>query len=340
MKASHILISAYNINSGGGKLLLDGLLHTLPENSVVSLFADARLKNTALETIAPGRIHVAYVKNGLLARIAAEYGMKRVSREVDVHLCLGNLPPLFGSQGKVITYVHSRYLVDHSLDRQIPLRKYLVTQLERFWFRLRLRAPQVIWVQTPTMKELVEKKYGEGLAVQVKAFLPELPGVERKTGSEKSFIYVAAFDPHKNHHILIEAWARLKQEGIHPRLTLVFPQIVPEDFEIAVARNELNIELVANSGRDELYAAYARADCLIHPSLFESFGIVLVEAQKAGLDIIAPEADYVRDVVHPCETFDPRSAKSVARSVKRYLQLPEEPVAVCAVSEIWRSLFP
>jgi len=338
MKASHILISAYNINSGGGKLLLDGLLRTLPENSIVSLFADARLKNTELEAIDPGRIHITYVNNGLPARIAAEYKMSRLSRGVDVHLCLGNLPPLFGSRGRVITYVHSRYLVDHSLDRQIPLRKYFVTQLERFWFRSRLHSPQTIWVQTPTMKELVEKKYGAGLRVQVRAFLPELAAVAKKPGPEKTFVYVASFDPHKNHHILIEAWVRLRQEGIRPRLTLVFPQVVPEVFKAAVAREDLNIELVANSSRDELYAVYARADCLIHPSLFESFGIVLVEAQRAGLDIVAPEADYVRDVVRPCETFDPRSAKSVARSVKRYLNIPDEPVAVCGLSEIWRSL--
>ena len=39
--------------------------------------------------------------------------------------------------------------------------------------------------------------------------------------------------------------------------------------------------------------------------------------------IIAPELDYVRDLVNPAETFDPNSGLSISRAVKRFLSLGE-----------------
>ena len=77
---------------------------------------------------------------------------------------------------------------------------------------------------------------------------------------------------------------------------------------------------------------------LIHPSVFESFGLVLIEARQAGLDVIAPETDYVRDVVKPIETFDPLSQKSIARAVKRYLGIVESELIVNTSSDFWSSL--
>jgi glycosyltransferase involved in cell wall biosynthesis len=62
---------------------------------------------------------------------------------------------------------------------------------------------------------------------------------------------------------------------------------------------------------------------LIYPSQLESFGLPLVEAVSLGLDVIASELDYVRDVVYPVQTFDPTSALSIARAVKRYCGLTD-----------------
>jgi hypothetical protein len=44
-----------------------------------------------------------------------------------------------------------------------------------------------------------------------------------------------------------------------------------------------------------------------------------MEAQAAGLPILAAELDFVRDVCEPTVTFDPHSARSIARAVERFL---------------------
>ena len=62
-----------------------------------------------------------------------------------------------------------------------------------------------------------------------------------------------------------------------------------------------------------------RSKALIFPSLAESFGLPLVEAQEFNKPILASELDFVRDVCSPVDTFDPKSSLSIARAVKRFL---------------------
>lgn len=332
----NVLISAYNINAGGGLLLLKGLLKTLPSNTKLVVFADKRLKDSDLESIS-GDVKIYFVKQTLLARIWAEFQMTRMSKDYSSHFCLGNLPPLFGSHSRRVTiYLHTRYIVDQSIDHLIPLRKFLITSLERIWFKAFLRANQNVIVQTPTMFDLTRKCTGNKRRVRELAFLPQIESFRRDKTPKGNFLYVASFDAHKNFENLIEAWKTLDYEGIRPELILIISGQVPEEFRSNI--KNLNIQLKLNVSRQELLNYYSSSRCLIHPSYYESLGIVLIEAKHFELDILAPESDYVRDILDPKETFDPHSPKSIARSVKRYLNIPQSFVNEVPPSELWKSL--
>ncbi len=88
-------------------------------------------------------------------------------------------------------------------------------------------------------------------------------------------------------------------------------------------RYRLKIEIDATRGTREVKSLYEFSRALIFPSRLESFGLPLVEARQAGLPILAPELDYVRDLIDPDEVFDPSSARSIATSVKRFMGVPE-----------------
>ena len=62
-----------------------------------------------------------------------------------------------------------------------------------------------------------------------------------------------------------------------------------------------------------------KADALIYPSLFESFGMPIIEARSFNLPVLASELDYVRDLIDPEGSFDPNSPVSIARAVKRFM---------------------
>ena len=88
----------------------------------------------------------------------------------------------------------------------------------------------------------------------------------------------------------------------------------------------------------QLEKTYQGSKALIFPSVFESFGLPLVEAQAFGLPILAAERDYVRDVITPVESFDPESAVSIARAVMRHLSLPQKPTILMSASEFLKEV--
>jgi hypothetical protein len=52
----------------------------------------------------------------------------------------------------------------------------------------------------------------------------------------------------------------------------------------------------------------------------------LIEARQANLPVLASELDFVRDVLDPEQTFDPESSISIARAVKRFMGVNEQPL--------------
>ncbi|MBK8524694.1 MAG: glycosyltransferase [Betaproteobacteria bacterium] len=89
--------------------------------------------------------------------------------------------------------------------------------------------------------------------------------------------------------------------------------------DLRVSSSGLKIRNLGHLSACDITTLYAESGALIYPSLFESYGLPLLEATSFGLPIIASELDYVRDVSDPVFSFDPTSAVSIARSVKRYL---------------------
>lgn len=184
------------------------------------------------------------------------------------------------------------------------------------------------------MESFLISSFGH-INVRVVPFLPELERFEKKNNVVDEFIYVASYDRHKNHNNLITAWAILKSKGIVPKLKLAI-DFIPEDLKERVLG--LNIDLIQIKSRQQLMTLYQTSTCLIHPSIFESFGIVLLEAQATNLAILAPESDYVRDVVKPTETFDPFSPRSIASSVMRYLKIEDQFIKIKSPVDFWEEV--
>jgi glycosyltransferase involved in cell wall biosynthesis len=69
---------------------------------------------------------------------------------------------------------------------------------------------------------------------------------------------------------------------------------------------------------EELAYLYRRADLLVFPSLFEGFGIPLVEAMTAGCPVVAARASSIPEVTgDAAELFDPASPHALAAAIAR-----------------------
>jgi len=100
----------------------------------------------------------------------------------------------------------------------------------------------------------------------------------------------------------------------------------------------LKLESVGFIPHDQVRKLYTQAGALIYPSTFESFGLPLIEARQAGLPVLASELDYVRDVLDPEQAFDPESPLSIARAVKRFMGLNDEPLPLLNAADFMKSI--
>jgi glycosyltransferase involved in cell wall biosynthesis len=333
-----LIIHAPNVHQGGGLALLVPLLvaaDALPTRAIL----DGRL---AVPTGFPESRIAMRVPPTLSGRIAAELRLHALAGADDSVLCFGNLPPLLPVKGRVSLFLQNRYLLGRrDLSGFAPGTRLRIA-VERRWLRARVHAVSDLIVQSLSMAREVERELGLPARVLplLPGTLPALAPAHRKPRYD--FLYVASGEPHKNHRVLVDAWRLLAREAVRPVLCLTLDpaedRSLLEWIEARSRADGLHIENTGPLTRTALARLYAEAGALIYPSTLESFGLPLVEATAAGLPVLAPELDYVRDVTIPTQTFDPTSPVSIARAVKRHLGETETPVPPLAPAAFLRAL--
>jgi len=332
-----IFIHAPNVHQGGGAALLIELLRAASRLDTVSITIDARM-------VLPNDLslmNVTRVSPTLFSRLQAEWRLAKAVQLNDIVLCFGNLPPFFKLGGKATVFLQNRYLVDWSPSfTDLPLKVKARLLVERFWLYWRRKNAESYFVQTPSMERLTKARLG--VRVRSFAFVPEVFSpistlTEERKKVEYDFLYVASGEPHKNHKVLVEAWRNLAEEGIFPSLALTLslhdaPQLLNEINQISTVEG-LRVHNLGIISREKLLVLYGQVGAIIYPSEFESFGLPLLEATAAGLPILAAELDYVRDVIDPVESFNPKSPISIARAVKRYMGLKERVAPIKTAKE-------
>lgn len=331
-KPSNLFIHSPNTHSGGGRALLVALMTGWTNDLDGVVQVDQRM---SIEGLASDRVRIRTIPPTIWQRLMAECWLRKSVMRNDLVLCFGNLPPLFRLRGRVVVFLQNRYLVDAVSLCKFPWRTRLRLEIERYWFSWRVCNAQVIVVQTPTMQRLLASS---GLLRTQRVLM--LPFVSASHGycrggvsafermGSTRFVYVASGEPHKNHRRLVQAWCQLAREGLFPTLWLTLDAhahgVLCAWIERQKKHYNLQIENLGVQSHLAVLELYTRVQAMIFPSLFESFGIPLIEARQAQLPILAAELDYVRDVIDAEQVFDPTSPMSMARAVKRFLGVEEK----------------
>jgi glycosyltransferase involved in cell wall biosynthesis len=333
---TRLFIHAINVHQGGGAVLLSDLLRAIPSNVNAYVQIDTRM---SMEIDMPDGVCVMLVEPTLFSRFVAERRLAIMVKPDDQVLCFGNLPPLFRLSGDATVFLQNRYLVDTEAPlNAFPFRSQIRISLERVWLRWRRFNASKFIVQTESMKRLASTRLGR--PVSCVPFVPAsvLNQVSSHNKQLFDFLYVATGEAHKNHETLIKAWCVLADQGLFPKLALTLaPELSPElcaHLAHETAARGLLIHNLGHLPHDQLLEMYRSSTALIYPSTFESFGLPLIEARQAGLLVLAPELDYVRDVIDPDETFDPSSPTSIARAVRRQLEGRRAQIALHSAEEL------
>lgn len=149
----------------------------------------------------------------------------------------------------------------------------------------------------------------------------DLAALRERLGIDGPFaFYPAQTWRHKNHHGLLDALAWLRDRA-SLRVPVVlsghqnefFPSIVRRARKL---RLEDQVRFVGFVSPVELKALYGLARLLVFPSLFEGFGMPVVEAFRMGLPIACSNATSLPEVVGDAALFfDPADPVAMARAI-------------------------
>lgn len=116
-------------------------------------------------------------------------------------------------------------------------------------------------------------------------------------GRPKRLLAVAAAKSHKNFGMVLEAWQRASVPD-HWRLTIVTPDDrLRSSVDLArMAMHGGQIDLLRGLSDADLQDLYRQSAILLLPSLYEGFGLPLLEGMRAGVFCISSTADSLVEI--------------------------------------------
>jgi glycosyltransferase involved in cell wall biosynthesis len=140
----------------------------------------------------------------------------------------------------------------------------------------------------------------------------------KKYGLKKGeyLVYPSAFWPHKNHGRLVKAFLRyLKFDGLKLKLVLMgsVSKLVKT---ILVDSSKDQIIVTGFVDDDTFQVIMENALAMIHPSLYEGFGMTVLEGMAAGLPVAAGRVASVPEIAGDAVLyFDPYDIDDICRAI-------------------------
>ncbi|MCX5800619.1 MAG: glycosyltransferase family 1 protein [Candidatus Eisenbacteria bacterium] len=153
----------------------------------------------------------------------------------------------------------------------------------------------------------------------------KLAAVREKHRLVHPFIfYLGGIDPRKNVRRLLAAYAGLIKRSAFPHDLVIAgdirnePEFPELEREIQATGMEERIRLLGFVATEECPALYSAADCFVFPSLYEGFGLPLLEAMACGTAVISSDRSSLPEIVGDsglivnCEDVDAIAAAMAA----------------------------
>jgi len=245
----------------------------------------------------------------------------------------GYVAPLRASCPQVLSILDMQYR-SHPADLSWPA--WLATHALVMQSAKRCR--QILTLSEFSKQEIVrhtgvapEKVTPTLLAASTIFFAPQPPEtlarVRRELVGDASTPYilcVANTYPHKNVHRLVEAFGLVQSEIPHRLVLEGLPRRGERRVQAALARlpDPTRVTRLGQTSRTDLAALYQAADLFVFPSLYEGFGLPVLEAMAAGTPVVALRQASVPEVGGDAITYATRNdARELATCIRETLQL-------------------
>jgi len=178
-------------------------------------------------------------------------------------------------------------------------------------------AERVICVSRYTRDDVCERYGVEPEKVRVIGEAPGLPHGDADAPPGPYLLAAGDLRPRKNLLRLVEAFRTLHGEGIPHRLVLAGDDVLRRGGQIRAAAGDAPLELTGRITDEELDALMRGADALVFPSLYEGFGLVVVEAMARGCPVVCSNATALPETGGDAvRYFDPLDVDDMASAMR------------------------
>ncbi len=257
----------------------------------------------------------------LLPRLAARAG-------VDVVHSLASTAPAWGRFRRVVTVhdlIYARFPEAHAGIRDRGMRMLVPLAVRR--------SDRVIAISASTRDDLVEllgtpaekiDLVPQGLRTpgSVDALSAEQTRARFALGDRPTILCLSAKRPHKNLSALIGALARVPEQR-RPLLVLPgYPTWHETELRAraAAAGVERDVRFLGWLPGEEIEGLWRVADAFVYPSLYEGFGLPVLEAMARGVPVACSNTSSLPEVVGEAALlFDPREETAITAALERLL---------------------
>lgn len=213
-----------------------------------------------------------------------------------------------------------RYVYTRGIDRN----DFVIAQQESIasylWRSYHLEKEKV-WVFPPTAYLFKSEKRNNAGSGKI--------GFDAETAVQPyTFIYPATAFYYKNHTLLLNACRLVGERGLNFRIWLTIDGTENRYIKklVVIAQKELpQIQFLGFLNREDLFGYYDQADCLVFPSLLESWGLPLTEFATYGKPVLCADLAYGRSTMSAVNYtgvayFDPVDAQELARKMTEAIE--------------------
>jgi len=255
---------------------------------------------------------------------------------LDILHCLANTAPLFLPRHlKLILTIHDvMYLLPTSVLPQSPS---FYQRVGRLYYRL--LAPQaakraicIMTVSKHSMRDIVDKLHVPNEKIQViyesgnvqcrrLADSSPVTEVKQRYSIEGQFIFaLGALDPRKNTVGVLRSFAYLRQMTALPIKLVIagLSQKAKSNFQSVVSEMVMDrhVILLGFISEEELVVLYNGASVFLYLSLYEGFGMPVLEAMECGTPVITSSAGSIPEVAGEAALFvDPKNPEEIAHAI-------------------------
>jgi glycosyltransferase involved in cell wall biosynthesis len=319
-------------NGGVGVYIYQLVKHLLTVDTVNEYFL-MRPGKGLLDIYRHPRVRTVFLPDTKFHRAAALLGSAYARPTRELRLDLMHFPNMFGGGSlsasvKQVATVHD--LTPLIMPASHPMTRVIASRMAIG--RAMRRSHRVIVPSRATADDLVSRRLlsrdkiiciPSGINPLMKRVEPTPELATRYHLTNPFVLTVGVLEPRKNQMILLEVLRELRNQGHQLDLVIIGRPGWRWNPRLAMEKNRdiwPSVKILVDVPDSDLAEFYSRAELFFYPSLYEGFGLPILEAMACGTPVISSSTSSMPEVGGPAALYaDPHDARAFASHAIRLL---------------------